>query len=69
MIGELGVERELLARAVFVKRQISRVCKFHSARAFALWARKFLASGMAPKVVQPDSSKPLSPLLALLEPH
>jgi hypothetical protein len=65
MIGELGVERELLARAVFVKPQISRVCKFHSARAFALW----VSPQASWHLVQPNSSKPLSPLLALLEPH
>ena len=43
MIGELGVERELLASAVFVKPQISRVCKFHPGRAFCIVGPKSLA--------------------------
>lgn len=54
MIGELGVERELLASAAFVKPQISRVCKFVRPVRFPLWARNLTlkASGFTSSPAQ-----------------
>lgn len=72
IIGELGVEKELLASAVFVKPQISRVCKFKPGRAFSIVGPKIRhhqASSISSP--EPNSSKVsrFSPLLALLKPH
>ena len=70
MIGELGVERELLARA-----SVREAADFKSVQIPAgpcvlrCGPEISLLMPQASLAAQPNSSKPVSPLLALLEPH